>query len=370
MRILFAILAVSMCIPMGALYGAHPGQMQANAESYSAPNRDDVESSLTRVRTYLEHHDDVAAEALLRELLSSHPTLLPADGLLGDLLLRHQRFEEALQEFEAVLKSDERTSELTESATRGERESAVGLALKLRKLGDGVAALQSLEHALVYLPDDPSLLTDAGIEADALGKFEMAQKALETVLKQNPEDPRALYALARTEVDRDDPRRAETLFHAYLALRPSDASAHYGLGHLLQMEQRTDDAAVEFRRSIDLQPAQTESYYQLGEIALDARSDAEARSLFERTLARLPTHGGAQTGIGIIDYRAKLFTSARASLERAIADSPEYEPAHYYLGLTLGRLGEKEASSRELAIARELASKQQNQGKPIESTFP
>ena len=209
------------------------------------------------------------------------------------------------------------------------------------------------------------LLTDLGVQAYDLHRLTEAGEALDMALRLRPNEATTQYALARVELDRQRMPQAEALFHAYLVQRPNDASAHYGLGHLLQMQQRNDEAAAEFHRSIDLQPAQTESYYQLGQMDLDVHHDAEARELFAKVLSRFPTHGGALTGTGILDFRAKDYPAARRNLEAAVAASPEYQPAHYYLGLTLARLGEAAASARELGRAADMASTQQGKSAPI-----
>ena len=131
------------------------------------------------------------------------------------------------------------------------------------------------------------------------------------------------------------------------------------------MQLRTAEATNEFKRSIELQPVQTESYYQLGQIALDAHQDDEAQRLFEKTLSRSGTHGGALTGTGILAFRKKDYISARQYLSQAARSSPDYQPAHYYLGLTLEHLGEKADAGSELKIATELAQKQQGKSNPL-----
>lgn len=327
----------------------------------SRPVQQAVEARIAKAQDYLRQDRTSEAQALLQDVLKGSPNSIRANNLLGSLLLKEKRFPEAEEHFELVLRVEPRN----ETARQGERDAAVGLALGLRRAGDGPASLLALQRAETFLPDDADLLTDIGVEADALHDYDRAAAALNGVLKQKPGDPVALYALARTESDREHPQQAEKLFHAYLALRPNDATAHYGLGRLLQRQQRTEEAEAEFQRSLELQPLQTESYYQLGQMALDGHRDTRARAMFEKTLSRLPTHGGARTGMGILDYRAKQFESARGSLEQAIASSPDYEPAHYYLGLTLSRLGDKVAAKRELDVAAQLAHEQQNKSKPV-----
>ena len=350
-----------------AAWAAAPvGALQSASTSHGSAVHQEVKSRLQRAQSYISEDQAPEAESLLQKILKSNPRSPEANDLLGSLQLQHRQFAEAEEHFESALTVNRHD----ETARRGERDAAVGLALQLRKAGDASAALLSLEHAKTFLPDDPILLTDLGIEADSLHDYDRAAEALDAVLKERPGDPTALYASARTELDRDNPKKAETLFHAYLAQRPDDASAHYGLGRLFQRQQRTDEASAEFHRALEIQPVQTESYYQLGQMALDAHRDPEARAMFEKTLSRLPTHGGARTGIGILDYRAKDYKLARGSLEQAIANSPDYETAHYYLGLTLARLGDKEASARELQVAAQLAAKQQGKGTPIGVVSP
>ena len=300
------------------------------------------------------------AEPLLRRALQLDPRSGLAHTYLGQVLLAHHRLAEAMDEFEAVLAYEAKD----EAAREGERSAAEGAAVQLRNDGKNEVALSVLQRALNLLPDDTVLLTDLGIQAQSMHRLSMADEALTRVLELQPEEPRALYALARTEIDQDRFAPAEAHLHAYLALRPNDATAHYGLGHLYQLQQQTEAAKAEFGRSLALQPQQTESYYQLGQIELEAGADAEARAHFLVVLKRLPAHGGALTGLGILDYRAHLYESARASLEKAAASSPEFQPAQYYLGLTLKRLGQTAASEAALQRAAELTARQQGKGQP------
>jgi tetratricopeptide (TPR) repeat protein len=293
--------------------------------------------------------------------LGSSPNSPAANIALGETLLGEHRYPEAMERFETVLA----TNLHDPNARKDELAAATALALEARAAGHPEAALACLTHARESLPDDPTLLTDFGIQAQQMHLLPEAAEALKAALLLSPQRLDAIYALARVETDQDHLPEAEQHLRAYLAARPGDASAHFGLGHVLERQQKTDAAASEFRRSIQLQPTQTESYYQLGQMALDVHQDASARPLFEKTLARNPRHGGALTGLGIIAYRAKDYEAARQQLFAATEASPNYQPAHYYLGLTLARLGDKPASDHELKTAVELAGKQQGKGEPL-----
>jgi tetratricopeptide (TPR) repeat protein len=329
-----------------------PRQAEDLLTSYlkTHPEDPDVLTALAALRIEQGRQDDAAT--LLSTTLRARPDSIPANQALGDLLLAEHHFPEAMDRYETIL-----AISLSNPAARaGERTAAIQLALDARHAGREDAALACLEHAAQHLPNDPVLLTDFGIEADRLHQLPQAAKALEQALYLAPGDPTALYALARVEIDQQHLPSAEAHLRDYLARKPEDASAHFGLGRLLSMELRTDEATTELRRSIALEPNQTESYYQLGQIELDAHHDAAAQPLFAKVIDRDPKHGGALTGLGILAYRAKNFTTAEHDLALAVESSPDYQPAHYYYGLTLGRLGKTSASQAELKRAAELAS--------------
>ncbi len=345
-------------------------QASATPLRSTQPGPADPDSLSAQALTAIQRGDPVVAHQLLSAALDLSPNHPAANLSLGNLLLSERRYPEAMDRFETVLATDLRDP----GARLGELHAATSLALQARRSGDANAALLCLQHAREHLPDDPTLLLDLGIQAQQMRLLPQAAEALNAALALKPSssqpDPSITYALARVEADQGHLPAAEQHFRAYLATRPNDASAHFGLGHVLEMQQRIDDAKAEFQRSVDLQPLQTESYFQLGQIALDAGQAETAAPLFEKTLARDPHHGGALTGLGILAYRRKEFAAANTSLTAAVQSSPDYQPAHYYLGLTLARLGDKAGSERELKTATDLTNQQDSRAVPSTQPSP
>lgn len=328
------------------------------ANNNSSPSQQ-ADALVAQALHSLQQGDRSAARQLLLQAIAASPSHPAANDALGRLYFEDHRYPEAMERFEAVLATNLRDPD----ARRGELSAAVALALQVRSESPE-AALACLQHARENLPDDPTLLTDLGIQAQVMNQLPLANESLNAALKLKPDELTALYALARVETDQMHSESAERHFRAYLAARPDDATAHYGLGHLLEMQLKTEEATKEFKRSIELQPVQTESYYALGQIALDGQHDAEAEPLFQKALARDPNHGGALTGMGILSYRAKKYADAEGYLAKAVVSAPNYQPAHYYYSLALAHVGKKAEAEQQLKIA---ASLQQKQAMPTTS---
>jgi tetratricopeptide (TPR) repeat protein len=269
----------------------------------------------------------------------------------GTALLQSGKVSEARDAFESVLEVNPSNNE----AEDGEVASSERLALQARGEGRMNDALTYLVRAQQFVPKNEHLLFDLGIQEDDMHLYQDADRTLATAEQLNPGDPNVIYAVARVKMDLGQLSAAEEKMLAYLKLRPEDASAHYGLARVYQLGLQFDKARTEFQRCIELQPVQTEAYYQLGDIALGQGNFAEAISEFSRTLARDPKHGGALAGTGQAYFKQKQYVQAAEYLQRAIAAAPNYQTAHYYLGLTLARLGRKEDSERELSLATKLA---------------
>lgn len=299
------------------------------------------------------HHLEQANE-LLSTLVQREPRNTQAWQLLGKVQTDQQLYGEAMKSFAAALAITPHSIE----SQNGEIRAAVKDALSLRASGDQNGALAALLRGLKAVPNSPELLTDFGIQADAMHIYSDADHALTKAHKIDPSNLKTLYALAHVELDEQEMPAAEKHLRAYLQMRPNDATAHYGLGHLLHMMSQDDAAVVQLRRSIAIQPDQIASYYELGVIALDRHQDKDAQAEFAHVLAMNPYHGGALTGMGILKFRSKDYNAAANYLKQAVLYAPSYVPAHRYYAMALTHLGDKSEAERQLEIAQALTAHQ------------
>ena len=271
----------------------------------------------------------------------------------------------ARDRFETKLAADP----ANQAAQSGEVEATEKIALSARAAGRMDEALATLIEARKLVPHNAHLLFDLGMQEEEMRLFYDADQTLAEAENLAPNEPDVLYAVARVKMDRGDLAGAQSHMESYLKLRPSDASAHFGLGKVFQIGLEFDRARQEFLRSLELQPVQTESYYELGDLALKQGDYEEALTRFNKALERDPNHGGALEGAGEAYFKQKKYDQARESLERAVAASPNYAPSHYYLGLTLARLGRKEDSARELDRANQITEmEKKNSNSRIQQT--
>jgi tetratricopeptide (TPR) repeat protein len=310
--------------------------------------------SVEQARALVAANQLPQANEMLSALVSRDPQNLVAWQELGDVELAQALNEDAMKSFEAVLKVKPDTPQ----ARAGEVRAAIASALADRAAGNSDLALATLLRAKGYVPDSVELLTAFGLQADSMEIYKDAEAALSEAHRLEPQNAKALYALAHVELDEQKTGDAEAHLRAYLKIQPDDATAHYGLGHLLYMLSRGVEAKAELERSIALQPHQTESYYELGQIALDSHEDAAAKEDYAKVLSVAPHHGGALTGMGVLAYRAKDYAAAESYLKQAVIYAPDYITAHRYYAMTLARLGQQEQSQRESALAEQLTEEQ------------
>ena len=285
------------------------------------------------------------AFAIFGTVLVAHSqSVPPPDPQLNAASAQMRAFEKALQ-----------TDRSDAAARKNEVDAAVRFSLAEKREHREQAALWLLLRARYWVPDDPDLLADLGVQEDYLKLFVDADKALAEALRIRPNDLNTLYTVARVKMDLGQMQAAEQAWLSYIKQDPTNPAAYYGYGIVLQTLGRDDEACSQFMLSIKENPNQAESYYRLG------GNKADARTQYEQALARNSTHGGALTGLAILNYEEKKYDEAESELEAAIKSVPAYRTARYYHGLTLSKLGRKNEAEAELARAMQLSDKNELQ---------
>jgi tetratricopeptide (TPR) repeat protein len=353
-----------------------PSQLQDAAKELSAGRLDQAEQDLESVlRSNPEdyraldllgvvrvlQHQDAKAQELFAQAVKAKPDFAPGHAHLGLLYVQTGRTQDALPELREALRLDP-----------GRSDAAGALAHILEKqaktasdAGDWNGALALLIEARKYAPDNADVLYSFGMVARQLSLDDDAIEAFQQTLKLRKNDALALYYLGSTWMDRARFDEARAQFAQYVALRPDDPAGHCALGMTLAALERTEEARAQFERSIALDSTQSEAYYRLGLLEMNAGDyDAAARDLHQ-ALEHKPNDAGALTALGRVEFERRHYPEAMTLLQQAVSQDDSLEEAHYYLGLTLARMGRKDESNAQLEIAARLEQEQKESSRSM-----
>lgn len=307
---------------------------------------------------------DPESEQLFKRVIEIKPDFAGGHAGLGLLYIQSGRPNQAISEFEEVLRLDPARQDIREKLIellRAEARESVNA-------GNPEKALASLLQARKLTPDRLDIQFELGMVTLRMSLYADSMEAFQKVLAARANDTPALYGLGRAQMGAGKFLDAKTTFSGYVHDRPTDPSGHYALGLALQVLQENRDARTQFEQSITLRPAQTESYFRLGVIDLDDNDWEAAARNFQSVLDRDKNHAGALAGMGRVEFQRKHYQNAVDLLQRAVGADPLLREAHYFLGLTYARLNRKEDSDRELETAARLEHeevKKQQQGLKI-----
>ena len=268
---------------------------------------------------YLATGDERNAEAVLRNELARYPDAVESQNLLGVLLARQRRHDEALAVFRVAI----------------ERHPAYGgtynnLGNTLSELGRHEEAIPYLEKAIEIQPGDVQALCNLGNAYRALGRLEDAAACVERALKIAPEDFEAHNSLGVIHRDRSRYDEAIGRFQKAVAINPAHAPAWHnlglaldhvnrheqaldslekalalrrdpetlvGLGNALQRLGRLEAAVSRYREAIALQDDLVSAHSGLGTALQDMKRPDEAAACFERVLSIAPDDENAPTAL-------------------------------------------------------------------------
>jgi len=134
--------------------------------------------------------------------------------------------------------------------------------------------------------------------ARVFGATAFAQRLLETVRQEFPDDVRALSSLAFLYAQQDRRREALALFDRAVALAPGNAEYAFNRAYLLQQLNDHEAAIGAFRRVLEISPDHDRAHYGLGLSLISLKRLDEAVPVLERNtkLQPMSPYGWYQLG--------------------------------------------------------------------------
>jgi tetratricopeptide (TPR) repeat protein len=296
--------------------------------------------------------DLVAAEARARASLGSWPRDVNMQGLLGALLIKRDRFDEA----EEVL-----TRVIAEAPSFAKPHEDLGmLLLQLQRPAEAARCLEkatrldpTLEQAWFTLGKTYVVL-GRGADADAAfeksfdlsperrmmahaaehqreGRLEEAERLYRRVLRHNPNHVDALRLLAMLSLTAQREADAETLLLKAVTVAPDFLAAWLELGKLRNDLDRYAEALECFDRVLAIDPKNVQAQFLRAQALAQAAFTPEAIDTYRKCLAIRPDHIGARLGLGHVLKAVGQYQAAVDSYRECIRQRPEFGETYWSL---------------------------------------
>ena len=306
----FSILALC-AVPV--LAQRAPGQRQSSATQVASAGglTPAAKNSLDAAVAALQSNALVEAERQARAAVGASPRSAVTHNVLGVVLDRSGRSDEAFKEFTAAIKLDPAFVSarnnlgrmLAEHGKRAEAITEFEAVLKTEPkhvqahynlgalYGDGGDFVRAAEHfasARQADPNDPQLALAFLNVAYRANRSAEGDAAAELIERAAGSDARSLFTLATVLAEAKQYERAARLFGRVNELTPHTFDVLYDLGIALYNLDRNPDAARYLAEAADLNPAPAETHFRLALVASAQNDHANSVLEFKHAIARDP----------------------------------------------------------------------------------
>ena len=165
------------------------------------------------------------------------------------------------------------------------------------------------------------------------GYQEQALVYLKEVVRQQPDNGKALLAIGyiHMEAGRDD--RARAYLERAVRLLPNDPDAWIYLGRLELAVKQYQSALKDFAKALEIDPASSYAILSAGEAHAAQGDDTAAEPLFRRAMANSSSAADAATQLGLLLVRQNRLEQAREAFQKAISIQHDHVSAINNLGV-------------------------------------
>jgi len=323
--------------------------------------------------------DDALAVRKYQELLKSYPDSLEVRANLGAALAKLNRYDEAIEQYRAVLAKKE---------FPGLR---LNLALAYYKKGAWRDAAPQLETLRAAQPDDARLATLLAECYAGLGQDEKAIAILQPVEAAHPGDlavawllgsaliraghrregldrvdrvaregnrPEAYLLAGQTALKMNEFERARDYAAAAARLNPRLPGVDTLRGTVLSYLGDTEGAAAALRKAVDADPKDFEAQLGLGAVLHTNRDLDGARQHLQRALQLKPDSNVARYEWARLERTEGHVEAAVQDFEKVVHRDPAWAQPHVELAALYFRLNRQQDGERERAIFDRLTAEQ------------
>jgi tetratricopeptide (TPR) repeat protein len=305
------------------------------------------------------------------------------------VLPRHPLVVEAMNR----LKANEKLPQLVTTPQAGAAEALYGLGASLGRRGGEDLGLVYLQLSLYFAPNHPLALLsladlyeslkkpamaikayervptnsplhrDAAIQMaanlDTLGRSDEAEKHLDALIKEHPDDLEAIMALGNILRGHKKFAECADIYSKGIATiaHPKKANwvAFYFRGICYERSKQWPKAEADLKKALDLFPEQPHVLNYLGYSWIDQGVNLDrGMDMIKRAVQQRPDDGYIVDSLGWAYYRTGNYEEAVKQLERAIELKPEDPTINDHLGDAYWRVGRTLEAKFQWAHARDL----------------
>ena len=317
------------------------------------------QKAVARGEQYLKENKPNEAVIELKNALEIDPNFVPALHALGRAYAAKSWYGDALRELERALQVAPDTTPIMVTIGRilldaGAYADAEARANKIlvREPGNaealGIQALALLgegksKEALAVLENTPAgTIAEADlIRAGALlqqGKTGEAERALQTVLDQKPDDFRSLLGMGDIKIRKRDYEQALKLYERAQTLRPLDPRPRLGIAAVKAQKGQAAEAIKEVE-AIDPQARSVGVALVLANYYLAGNRAADAERLLLPILERFPKLAAGRLLLGSAYMIREKPELAAVQFEELVRQYPDEPVTHFRLATAYARLG-------------------------------
>lgn len=321
-------------------------------------------------------------KSLVEEELSrsgAEARIIPASSeaqyefLLGELALKNEDFDEALDHYKAAAESDtsaaptlrRRLAQLYLRA--GELDKALEEIDKVKELAETDPELLELKagilSALKRTPEAIETykkivqLTDPGNEEPYVyiaslyaqeSRFAEAQEALSDLLAKKPTSFFGNYYLAKILLAAGNFSESEKFYLKTLEISPNAESVKLELARVYAFQKRIDDAIGLCEEIVERNPANLKARGLLGELLLGKDRLEDALKEFEAMESQQTDPSETRFKIALIKLQRRDLEGAEVELRLVLAEHPENTAARYYLASAFAGMDRSEEAIEQL----------------------
>jgi len=326
--------------------------------------------------------DDALAVRKYQELLRSYPDSLEVRANLGAALAKLNRYDEAIEQYCAVLAKKDNTG------------LRLNLALAYYKKGAWRDAVQQFEMLRAVQPDDVRVATLLAECYANLGQDEKVIATLNPVEAAHPADlsvawllgsaliraghrrqgldrvdrvaregnrPEAYLLAGRTALKMNEFEPARDYAAAAARLNPKFPGVDTLRGTVLSYLGDTDGAAAALRTAVEADPKDFDAQLGLGAVLHTNRDLAGAREHLQRALQLKPGSTVARYEWARLERTEGQVEAAARDFEKVVHDDPTWAQPHVELAALYFRLNRQEDGEKERATFDRLTAEQQKQ---------